>query len=69
MSARPDLEIEDAIACAAGGYARRDETDAPGAERARIANARALIVRFLESVPDGACVLELREAIEAIAAE
>jgi hypothetical protein len=61
---RHEIEIEDAIACAAGGFARRDESDAPGAERARLADARALIVRFLESVPDGVSVLELREAIE-----
>lgn len=65
MTIRPDIEIDDAIAIAAGGYsAARDALDRPGSVERRIADARTIMVRFLENVPDDATVLDLREAIE-----
>jgi hypothetical protein len=67
MMTRPDIDIDDAIANAAGGYAHTDLAgtfDTPLAITRRIGHARGTIKRFLENVPDDATVLDLRQAIE-----
>lgn len=65
MSARPDIEIVEAIAIAAGGYSQTSILhDSPRALARRMAAARALVARFLDNMPDDATVLDLREAIE-----
>jgi hypothetical protein len=62
-------EIDDAIANAAsaGNGSQTPVMTRPGfsnVSRRRVTMAREIIRRFLEDVPDGATVLELREAID-----
>jgi hypothetical protein len=62
------LDVAGAIETAAGADDPRLSSlhDSPLAvsARRRVAAARNLIRRFLEHVPDDACVLELKRAIE-----
>jgi DNA-binding transcriptional ArsR family regulator len=54
------VDVDDAITEAAGGFDPRY----PLVSADRAAKARGTILRFLAAVPDEACVLELRRAIE-----